>query len=144
MTECTIERDRRTARLWVKIFLFCSYPASGASVNLWICKGEQPKSPEHPPLTETVLRCRFSLQRKGDFTSSLSLDWSLQPPPVVSEVWSAAQCYLFWEHWQWPRTGLAEVISLGFVSSLPQGVKTALSLPTVHSGKLWTKTGILL
>lgn len=142
MTECTIKKDKNCKAL-VKDFLVLFLPClwchectpSTASMDLWICKGEQPESPEHAPLTEAVLGCRPSLQREENFTSSLSLGPSLQPAPVVPEMstsWSAAQHNLFWEHWQWPHTGLVEVITLGFMSSLLLGVKTTLSIPALH------------
>lgn len=43
---------------------------------------------------------------------------------------------------QWPHTGLAGVISLGFMSSLSQGVKTALSILTVHLCGLGENSGL--
>lgn len=154
VTECTKKKkEQKNCKTLVKgvlvLFLLCLWchecALYTASMNLWICKAEWPKSPEHALLTEAVLRCRLSLQREGNFTSSLSLDPSLWPPPVVqvvSTTWSAAQHYLFWEHWQRPHTRLAEVISLGFMSSLPQRVKTALSIPTVHLCGLWENSGL--
>lgn len=155
VTECTKKKkkEQKNCKTLVKgvlvLFLLCLWchecALYTASMNLWICKAEWPKSPEHALLTEAVLRCRLSLQREGNFTSSLSLDPSLWPPPVVqmvSTTWSAAQHYLFWEHWQRPHTCLAEVISLGFMSSLPQRVKTALSIPTVHLCGLWENSGL--
>lgn len=141
--------DRRTARLWLKILLFCFYPASGAvSVHLpqqheledlqrWVAQ-----EPRASSFTGGSAEVQTLLTERGQFhlqpcTGSLFAATSCG----ASMSWSAAQHYLFWEHWQWPHTGLAH-ISLGFMSSLSQGVKTALSIPTPHLWGLWENSGL--
>lgn len=142
------------AKDFLGLFLPCPWcyecAPSTASMKLWICKGEWPKSPEHVPLAEAVLRCRFSIHREGNFTSSFSLDPSLQMPPVVPDVstsWNAAQHYLFWEQAvtpHWPGRGNF----LGFhVISVTEGqnsfIHTYCTLVWAW-GKQWTEAVLFL
>ena len=124
--------------------LWCSeYVPSTASVNLWIPKGDWHK--KRKPRTEACNLNRLCAEMQtfhtaqwflGEFhlppfTGSLFAATSycasgkhkLESPLTLS--WAswvssprAAQHYLFWEHWHCLHTGLAELISLGFLSCL--------------------------
>lgn len=159
VTECTKKKkEQKNCKTLVKgvlvLFLPCLWchecALYTASMNLWICKAEWPKSPEHALLTEAVLRCRL-LTERGEF--------HLQP--FTGSLFVAPSCGASGEHNLECCPALFVLGTLAVTSHLPgrghflgfhvisatEGQNTL-----VHTyctlvwalGKQWTKTVIFL